>query len=694
MENQESQLVIVSDDQGWYLTGSGLGQLEEAKRFSPYEGLIEAAKAQSETGSGLRLFSVQSDAAADDLGAFVVAANSSWSSIDNAFRKEFGVEIDKEKYLSDISASASKSMNYDIDAMVKDGDFKSAFAFVEGEYQKLIDSHENIAADDFSSARADVYKIRNSVFNAYMDQYGDNPIDDLDSKSRILDSQAQSIEEGKLYSQELDSKIEIEKNASNKQLNNDDNATPKKTIEGELIENGHAKYNFDEKESDSYFVKLKGRQGGEFTIWGIGLADAMEGADFKQGDLLSLKNMGSKSVSVDKKIFDDNGNEVGVEKINAHRNEWQVNQIPEYSVSQPTIESVASGSINNEKAIDALWEEHIASELKNFSAKEITRVDQLEESIKSSIEDKYKSIDELKNDSSFFGKVAASLGVGQGSATAKLLKSEIEDLQHRLDEVSDVIRPKVISEYESFQSKLESSKDQWVKLNTAPMSKGAIDAIKSAIENNQSVELFNAAGKSLNGDDLSQVFKVVIDGRVLGRGDVDKMQDMLVPANDRYDYYVKDGANEIKCPNQVEAVKKFLELSAEKPDSKIEVVRRLSSETIASKQPNDEPKFSDAKGKFIAESILSNNPELLEKLLGSMDKSKKLYEGLQNTSQVKDLQSDCREALDFYKLATGAGIVTGSLDMFKQAHAHAKKMDEHGKKKQSPLKRNEKSLSL
>lgn len=692
MENQETLSVIISDDQGWYLTDSGFGQLEDAKRFSPYEGLIEAAKAQSEASSGLRLFSIQSDAAADELGVFVVAADSSWSSIESAFKKEFGIEIEKEKYFSDISSSASEKMGHDVESMIKDGGFKSAFSLIEGEYQKLINSHEKMSADDFSSARSELYKMRTSVYQAYMDQYGDNPIDDLDSKSRILDSQAQSIEEGKFYYQELDAKVDAEKNYSSNNSNEENNATPKKIIEGELIESGHAKYNFDEKESDSYFVKLKGRQGGEFTIWGIGLADAMEGADYKQGDLLALKNMGSKSVSVDKKIFDDSGKEVGVEKISAHRNEWHVNKIDDYSISQQTIESVALGKNGNEKAIDALWEEHVSSELKNFSARELTRVDRLEEGFKSSIESKYDELDALNGERSFLGKVAASFGVGQGAVKTKLLKSEIEDLQHRLDEVSDVIRPGAIAELEKFQSTLESSKEQWIKLNTAPISKGAVDVIKSAIENNQSVELFDVSGKSLNSDNVSQVFKVVIDGRVFGRGDVDKIKEVITPTNDRYDYYVKDGSTEIKCSNQVEAVKKFLELSAEKPESKIEVVRRLSSETIASKQPHDEPKFADAKGKFIAESILSNNPELLEKLLGGVDKSKKLYEGLQKTSQMKDLQSDCREALDFYKLATGAGIATGAFDMLKQAHAHAKKMDEHSK--QNPVKRKDKSLAL
>lgn len=93
---------------------------------------------------------------------------------------------------------------------------------------------------------------------------------------------------------------------------------------GILINHGQAPYLNDEKNKASYFVTL--RQGEtERTIWGVGLPGAIEKSQAKIGDHISLKSLGRLPVEVDQPVYADDGKTVvGHEKVQSHRNAWEV----------------------------------------------------------------------------------------------------------------------------------------------------------------------------------------------------------------------------------------------------------------------------------------------------------------------------------------------------------------------------------
>lgn len=93
---------------------------------------------------------------------------------------------------------------------------------------------------------------------------------------------------------------------------------------GVLVEHGAAPYLQDKKNKPSYFVTL--RQGEtERTIWGVGLAVAIEASGAKIGDEIRLQNRGREPVEVDQPVYGDDGKTViGHEKVQTHRNAWIV----------------------------------------------------------------------------------------------------------------------------------------------------------------------------------------------------------------------------------------------------------------------------------------------------------------------------------------------------------------------------------
>lgn len=93
---------------------------------------------------------------------------------------------------------------------------------------------------------------------------------------------------------------------------------------GRLIEHGAAKYNFDPKEKDSYYVKLETDKG-EKVVWGKDLQRAMGEANTKPGETVSLTLKGAKDVEVEANVRDEKGNITGKQTIEAQRNKWEVN---------------------------------------------------------------------------------------------------------------------------------------------------------------------------------------------------------------------------------------------------------------------------------------------------------------------------------------------------------------------------------
>lgn len=141
---------------------------------------------------------------------------------------------------------------------------------------------------------------------------------------------------------------------------------------------------------------------------------------------------------------------------------------------------------------------------------------------------------------------------------------------------------------------------------------------------------------------------------------------------DNFDYFIREGKNELKCESQRDAVQRFLERSAANPGAHIEIVKRVTSEVIAAKSADEPPLFKDAESRFLAESILSKNPELMEKLIKSFSSSKDLMKGLKNSETAKEMHGELKEAIDFYKLATGAALITHAAAAGRQAYNHMK----------------------
>lgn len=95
---------------------------------------------------------------------------------------------------------------------------------------------------------------------------------------------------------------------------------------GKLLEHGPAKYNFNPKENDNYYVKLE-TANGEKVIWGKDLERAISDATVKPGDSVTLSRKGSENVVVDRNKLDEKGQVVGKETIDAFRNKWEVKPV-------------------------------------------------------------------------------------------------------------------------------------------------------------------------------------------------------------------------------------------------------------------------------------------------------------------------------------------------------------------------------
>ncbi|GJJ05674.1 hypothetical protein RugamoR64_62120 [Duganella rhizosphaerae] len=95
---------------------------------------------------------------------------------------------------------------------------------------------------------------------------------------------------------------------------------------GKLLEHGPAKYHFNPKENDNYYVKLETLTG-EKVIWGKDLERAISDAAVKPGEAVTLSRKGSEDVVVDRNKLDEKGHVVGREPIEAYRNKWEVKPV-------------------------------------------------------------------------------------------------------------------------------------------------------------------------------------------------------------------------------------------------------------------------------------------------------------------------------------------------------------------------------
>ena len=96
-----------------------------------------------------------------------------------------------------------------------------------------------------------------------------------------------------------------------------------------LLEHGAAPYQFDDKQSDSYYARVIDHAGKEKVIWGVDLERALEVVEANAGEYITLENQGKKSVQVQTK--DDDGKEIW---IDAERNSYEVSVLPKEEAVQ------------------------------------------------------------------------------------------------------------------------------------------------------------------------------------------------------------------------------------------------------------------------------------------------------------------------------------------------------------------------
>lgn len=92
---------------------------------------------------------------------------------------------------------------------------------------------------------------------------------------------------------------------------------------GVLLEHGPARYQFDAKNNDSYYVKLN-TQDGERTYWGKELKQALADSGVTTGEAVNLRCLGKQPVTVNAPVRDDSGKILRYEKVETERNQWEV----------------------------------------------------------------------------------------------------------------------------------------------------------------------------------------------------------------------------------------------------------------------------------------------------------------------------------------------------------------------------------
>lgn len=97
---------------------------------------------------------------------------------------------------------------------------------------------------------------------------------------------------------------------------------------GNIIEHGAAPYDFDQEKNESYYVLLETADGSRSHVWGVDLPRALEEGNVRIGDHVELKNLGRQPVTVSIPVKDSQGNVVGQESQQVHRNAWSAIPAP------------------------------------------------------------------------------------------------------------------------------------------------------------------------------------------------------------------------------------------------------------------------------------------------------------------------------------------------------------------------------
>lgn len=131
---------------------------------------------------------------------------------------------------------------------------------------------------------------------------------------------------------------------------------------GILVASGHAPYDNNPENEESFFITIRTKAGRERSFWGIDLPRALEQSKAVIGDEITLNFCGRTEVKVEQPIKDSSGAIVDYKEFSSHRNEWQViNHNPrsheprsdESPKPVPVLEASATPAIKQVPAEDA-----------------------------------------------------------------------------------------------------------------------------------------------------------------------------------------------------------------------------------------------------------------------------------------------------------------------------------------------------
>ena len=165
--------------------------------------------------------------------------------------------------------------------------------------------------------------------------------------------------------------------------------------EGQLLEHKSAPYEFNSKNSQSYYAKLATHEG-EKVIWGIDLHRAISESKVAIGDTIKLQALGKQPVTVTVRERDEQGNVTGERELITHRNTWEVEKSDKHKILNAVAAQIVKTRMPDvviQQKLIANIQENIQQQAEKGELPPLYRYDKKEESIKQNTE-KREAIEE------------------------------------------------------------------------------------------------------------------------------------------------------------------------------------------------------------------------------------------------------------------------------------------------------------
>jgi hypothetical protein len=117
------------------------------------------------------------------------------------------------------------------------------------------------------------------------------------------------------------------------------------SLKGTLRNHGSANYQFDKEGKPSYFIELLKPDGNLKVVWGIDLERAIGKSGYQIGDTIQLNYKGFNEVQIQVPVKDVQGKTTHYEDKVVKRNDWDITEPDERSLSNSYEGKSESGSI-------------------------------------------------------------------------------------------------------------------------------------------------------------------------------------------------------------------------------------------------------------------------------------------------------------------------------------------------------------